>query len=886
MSLVFDESIDFEKKDPMASGELDEDMLALLRGEKQEEKETPEYMKYLDREHEGESDEEEEPGEVPAETPVEEEQKEESSFDSLYPGNEYVFKTSFSSRLHQTSDEVKTWYSDIKNALLSYKKIKSRQSWDCETFRIGRDAIAKINVRGKTLHLYMSLEPDEVDKKYHIKNVGAKKKFAAVPTDLKVRSERAARYAKELILKLSEEEKLVALPEASNEDFRVPYMTNEELVNSGIIKPVPKINFSFGKGFPMTTEVNDEPKTMDSLFDTESEYDSEEEQPQEDEQCQKRMPGSASNNVVVVPNDDDGGPVKVEYSRSYMARLIQSEDSLKELYNKVKQTLLSYKGVKMTVSWKYESFSKGRTQVAKINVKGKSLYVYLAPEAIEENEKKRSGIRISTQKQFAKVPVLLKVRDEKSLKKVLSRIDLMMTKLGIKENPTPCTDDFRLKNESTRSLIEKGLIKMRIVGGKVELTPEAVKKLNKDGRLEKLINAQNAKNDTQQEEKEEQETNIDDTQFGDFYRELMDFINNVAKEYSFFPTVLSVLRHGESSIALKKRIMLRAIDETWVRAIEDALPALDLVIRRPSKFIEEREDLVNIEMSRNISSRSIQHLSQHTNLISKIEGDTVTPSKILNVYREETMMTYENKFVNTLLMSLYIFVSKRYEIALKDGADEKQTSIEFHTRFNHGEVKGKVDFRIELDEPISESDDISKNYTYTSTIWERVQKINNICTAYMGSEFVKSMGNAYIRPPVIRTNAILKNRELHQCLELWEFISGFDEAGYEVIVKESLENVDEAYIQQLYCTIAAQYALFRHRINSDFDSDDSLDYHEVEKAFKPRIIEELDKIDPGEFDIKEKKVEKEPAPGKNDRAKVIEAISIALEADRIIRDSN
>lgn len=109
-----------------------------------------------------------------------------------------------------------------------------------------------------------------------------------------------------------------------------------------------------------------------------------------------------------------------------------------------------------------------------------------------------------------------------------------------------------------------------------------------------------------------------------------------------------MMKDGKASIELKKKYLLRAIDETWVNIIEDTLPSIDAVIRNPAKHIEEREEILPIELSHNITSRSLQHLSQHTNLISRIEGDTIIPSKILNVFKDETIKTYENKFVNTL----------------------------------------------------------------------------------------------------------------------------------------------------------------------------------------------------------------------------------------------
>ena len=157
--------------------------------------------------------------------------------------------------------------------------------------------------------------------------------------------------------------------------------------------------------------------------------------------------------------------------------------------------------------------------------------------------------------------------------------------------------------------------------------------------------------------------NNGESTFSRVYNDTTYFVDSIIDEYDVFPAILSMMRDGKATIELKKRYLLRAIDEAWVNIIEDTLPALDTIIRNPSKYIEEREELLPIELSRNISVNSIKHLSQHTNLISKIEGDKITPTKILNVFREETMQTYENKFINTLISRLFAFVNRRYEIA-------------------------------------------------------------------------------------------------------------------------------------------------------------------------------------------------------------------------------
>jgi len=363
----------------------------------------------------------------------------------------------------------------------------------------------------------------------------------------------------------------------------------------------------------------------------------------------------------------------------------------------------------------------------------------------------------------------------------------------------------------------------------------------------------------------------------------MDFFAHIGGKYEFFPAIMDMMAAGSTVLQLKKRYVLRAIDEAWVSMIEDCLPALDAVIRKPSKFIEENERVLPIELSRNINSRSLQHLSQHTEYISKVEGDKITPSKILNVFRDETIQTYENKFVNTLINRLYAFVNRRYNVAKKAGQDQKETQLSFEQTFEHGQVKGKIRFSVEIDEPPGDNE-VVKNYTYTTSLWERVERLNGICGTYMTSEFAQEMGRNFIRPPVMRTNAILKNKDMRQCLLLWEFIESYEEAGYELLVQESVEQIDESYIEELYSAFALQYVLFRHKVNSDFDENMKLDADREMRPLKPVVV---DHIEPKPEDAP--KVDLPAAPVRMEentrRDDILSAIRVALTAAEVLRNS-
>ena len=254
-------------------------------------------------------------------------------------------------------------------------------------------------------------------------------------------------------------------------------------------------------------------------------------------------------------------------------------------------------------------------------------------------------------------------------------------------------------------------------------------------------------------------------------------------------------------------------------------------------------------MARNITVRSLQHLSQHTNFISRIEGDEITPTKILNVWRDETMLTYENKFVNTLIHRLYAFVNMRYEIAKNIGQDTKTSSIEFKEEFRHQKTKVKINMTIEMEESAENDQSVERNYTYSSSLWKRLVKLNSIMSTYVNSVFCMQMGKNFIRPPVMRTNAILKNKNLRQCLALWRFIEGYENAGYNMLIQENLENVDSDYIKDLYETLAFQYLLFRYTVKNEFDDEETLANEITDNVLNPRIVDEFKDIDENEFEV-------------------------------------
>lgn len=156
-----------------------------------------------------------------------------------FSGDTPRLKTSFLCRLIQADRDTADCYSELKNRLLSYKGVNSRISWHCDTFNNGRDQCAKLNIRGKTVMLYIALDPNEYSvSKYHHTDVSDKSRYARTPMMLRVRSKRSLKYALELISLRMQKNGVKQKKKIENVDYSLPYESSEALLERGLIKRV------------------------------------------------------------------------------------------------------------------------------------------------------------------------------------------------------------------------------------------------------------------------------------------------------------------------------------------------------------------------------------------------------------------------------------------------------------------------------------------------------------------------------------------------------------------------------------------------------------------------------------------------------------------------
>ena len=292
----------------------------------------------------------------------------------------------------------------------------------------------------------------------------------------------------------------------------------------------------------------------------------------------------------------------------------------------------------------------------------------------------------------------------------------------------------------------------------------------------------------------------------------------------FFNQYKKRVESGYADFKLVKKRLIQDISIDWISTIEQVLPNLDTIVRNPRKFIVQEEDIVDISLCKAISTESVKHLAQHTNMISKVDKDgTVTPSRILNITKEESYEIYENRFIYTLLLKLKDFVSIRYDKIKKASATQDVLQLNVDSKFNL--PSKKVTYRTEYMAQLS-FDEVMRMDAETLEKIERIAKIDKIITDFLASSFAKAMRNsAPVRPPITRTNVILKEPNFKKALTLWQFIETYQATGgfstSDDIEDIKVETESQQQLRQMVTLNTMLFESLYDQHETDMDLDDA-----------------------------------------------------------------
>ena len=215
----------------------------------------------------------------------------------------------------------------------------------------------------------------------------------------------------------------------------------------------------------------------------------------------------------------------------------------------------------------------------------------------------------------------------------------------------------------------------------------------------------------------------------------------------------------------------------WLDEIEKACPFIDIIVRIPKIALIREEEVVKIEKSKKITVASVKDLTKHTHYINKVDKktDSVEPKKILDVRSEETFNIYENRFLYTLICDMDKFVYEKEKL-LDNFAVRDNKSLEYTASTVTTNEKVNVEIKVVSESlPTSKVDDDIKEEL--KSIKARLKRVKEYIGSWQKSEMIKSLEKAhvsFIKPPIKKTNLILKNPNFRIAVTLWEYLNNYD----------------------------------------------------------------------------------------------------------------
>jgi len=211
--------------------------------------------------------------------------------------------------------------------------------------------------------------------------------------------------------------------------------------------------------------------------------------------------------------------------------------------------------------------------------------------------------------------------------------------------------------------------------------------------------------------------------------------------------------------------------EEWIEMILFSIPYLYKALEMHHKVIVTEEEIVKIELIKKVSVDTVKHLAKHPNYVEDIdeETDEVTPKKLLEAHKEENFVTYENRFLYTLVLLINDFINYKKSKGLLAEGEKNIRKVAY-------EAKSKVDKqRITIkSEVMIDASDLSDKTEQNRKIMEGLAKIEEGLDQLYQTEIFKTLSSAratLVKPPLKMTNVLLKNVNFQYAVKLWNYLN-------------------------------------------------------------------------------------------------------------------
>lgn len=209
-------------------------------------------------------------------------------------------------------------------------------------------------------------------------------------------------------------------------------------------------------------------------------------------------------------------------------------------------------------------------------------------------------------------------------------------------------------------------------------------------------------------------------------------------------------------------------NDEWIDMMEFTIPYIEKALTKGIKNIVTEEEIIKIELIKKVSVESVKHLSKNVNFVDKYnqKSGEVIPKKILNAYKEETFITYENRFLYTLikLMEDYMYLREKDQENEYKGKNYQKATYQAEAKLKKEKVKVNLDYVTE----------VSTNLKKSAGTAERIQNIKKSIKMLKATEIYQILDSkriTLVKAPLKMTNVLLKNVNFQYAVKLWNYLS-------------------------------------------------------------------------------------------------------------------
>ena len=315
-----------------------------------------------------------------------------------------ILKRTLENKLILADTRERRYYNKLKNELLAYEGVKAEMQSATEVFRIGKEVVARLSVAGFT-RIYFALDPDEFDVERYKQADKTDVDFEDAKMLIRVRNDDEFAIATELLAIMMGALNVNRLENPANEDYLLAFPRRDDAVLDE-------------KGKYLALEKKDEQALIREKRAEERRAAGLSEEPEPEiveEEEKKEEP------LVILPLTLDN-------------KLHQSTNTIKLLYSKLKNEILSYKGTRAEMTVKNEVFKVQKRIIARMTVVADCVRLYLALDPAEFSTKKYKHKDAFDQPGYEGTLLMLKIANESDRVLAVKLIEELVKKFSLERN--------------------------------------------------------------------------------------------------------------------------------------------------------------------------------------------------------------------------------------------------------------------------------------------------------------------------------------------------------------------------------------------------------------------------------------------------------------------